>query len=154
MSRNLVRLPLLVMLVAVVAGSAFTFVGCERSPQRSLESFCAHMAEARELDRSLANLDTEQLAGDVDALAAASRVAPGEIAPQVEALVDISEELERTIRTTPGDKTAAVEQLLRAHQTQAEELRAAGVAVETYVEANCGLQLNSTSAPVIEEPVR
>lgn len=154
MSRNLVRLPLLAVLAAAVAGSAITFVACNRSPERSVDSFCARMAEASELDQSLATFDTEHLASQVDALAAAARVAPTDIASQVEALLAISEDLETTIRTAPGDKAAAAEQLLRDRETQAEEIRSAGVAVEAYVDANCGLQLNSTSVPVIDEPIR
>ncbi|WP_334145044.1 hypothetical protein [Rhabdothermincola sp.] len=154
MSRKLTRLPVLAVLAAAAIGTAATFTVRHRSPEPSVDRFCARMAEAEGLDQSLAASDTEQVAAQVDALAAAARVAPGEIRPPIETILGITEALETSLRTAPRDPAPALAQVLQDQQTGVDQVRAAGQALQDYVVRACGLQLGETSTPVIDSGLR
>jgi hypothetical protein len=153
-SRKLARLPLLAALAAVALGTAATFTVRHRSPEPSVDRFCARMAEAEGLDESLAASDTEQVAARVDALAAAARVAPAEIRPPIDTILGVTEALEASLRTAPGDPAPALAQVLQDQQTGVDQVRTAGQALQDYVETACGLQLGETSTPVIDSGLR
>jgi hypothetical protein len=143
----MVRWPLLIAAIAVLATIGALIAACERSPERSIQSFCRDIASAEGLDESLATLDPETLAPDVAALRKAARVAPPEVSPQVETLVSLTTVLQRTIETARTDQAAALEQTLREHAADVASVTLAGREVETYTRDNCGLELNTTAVP-------
>lgn len=129
----------------VMTAAALVVVGCHRSPTRSVEAFCAQMTSAQGLDQSLADLDAAALQPEFAALQNAQRVAPPEIEPDVAALTDLTGELVTTLETAPGDKSAALEETLRARQGDLAAVQSSGVAVQDYTRANCDLELNGTA---------
>jgi hypothetical protein len=147
-ARRLARWPLLIAVVAVLAAIGALIAACERPPEPSTEAFCRHIADAEGLDESLATLDPETLAPDVAALRRASRVAPTEIATQVDTLVSLTSVLQTTIETARTDQAAALEQTLREHNAEIDAVTSAGREVETYTRATCGIELNTTAVPV------
>jgi hypothetical protein len=138
---------LVIAAVAVLAVIGAVIAACERSPEPSVEAYCREIASAQGLDESLASLDPDQLAPDVSALRRAARVAPAEVAAQVDTLLQLTSTLQSTIEVARTDQAEALEQTLRAQADQLANVTAAGRAVEDYTRATCGLELNSTAVP-------
>ncbi len=152
MARRLTRWPLLIAVVAALAAIGAVIAACERPPQPSVEAYCREIANAEGLDESLAGFDPHALDPQVAALKKASKVAPLEIAPQVNTLLDLTTVLQATIDTARTDQAAAMEQTLRDHADELAAVTAAGKAVETYTRDNCGVELNSTAVPTPTAP--
>jgi predicted RNA-binding Zn ribbon-like protein len=131
-----------VALCAVVA--AVFVVSCERSPERSLEAYCAQMQGARELDQAMATLDADRLTPGVDALRRASRVAPEEIAPQIATVLELTATLQQTMQTARTDKPEALEAALRENDDNLPAVEEAGRAVQDFTSRHCGIDLNTT----------
>jgi hypothetical protein len=151
-ARHLARWPLLIAVVASLAAIGAVIAACERPPQPSVEAYCREIANAEGLDESLAGFDPGALDPQVTALEKASKVAPLEIAPQVNTLLDLTTVLQATIDTARTDQAAAMEQTLRDHAGDLAAVTEAGKAVETYTRDNCGVELNSTAVPVPSTP--
>jgi hypothetical protein len=147
MARRLGRWPLVIAAVALLAVIGAMIAACERAPEPSVEAYCREIAAAQGLDESLASLDPEQLAPDVSAVRRAARVAPPEVAPQVDTLVGLTATLQSTIETARTDQAEALEQTLREQADQLAGVTAAGKTVEDYTRTNCGIELNSTAVP-------
>jgi DNA-binding Lrp family transcriptional regulator len=147
-SRRQVRLRIITGIVAAAAvAGAVVVVACERGTERSVEAFCTEIEQAKDLDQALATLDAEQLSPSVEALRRASRVAPVEIEPDVDAVLALTEVLATTIATARTDKPEALEQALREHAGELASVEAAGQRVQDYTNANCGIRLNTTEVP-------
>jgi flavin-dependent dehydrogenase len=138
---------LLIAVVAALAAIGAVIAACERQPEPSVEAYCREITSAEGLDESLANFDAAALEPQVAALKRASKVAPLEIAPQVNTLVTLTTALQTTIATARTDQAAALEQTLRERAGELAAVTEAGKAVETYTRDNCGIELNSTAVP-------
>lgn len=132
---------IVVVLVAAVGAGAWTWRN--RAPERSVAAFCDDMAEAQHLDDALAIQDVALITEQSDALDAAVEVAPVEIEADVETLAALTRTLAEAVRTA-DDPVAALDAALRANQEQLIATEPAGQAVQTYVAANCGIDLNPT----------
>ena len=152
MARRLARWPLFIAVVAALAAIGAVIAACERPPQPSIEAYCREIANAEGLDESLASFDPGALGPQVAALKKASKVAPLEIAPQVNTLLDLTIVLQATIDTAHTDQAAAMEQTLRDHAADLNAVTEAGKAVETFTRDNCGVELNSTAVPTLTTP--
>jgi hypothetical protein len=149
-SRHQFRVRIITAAVAAtaVAGAVVAVAsGSERDPERSVEAYCSALEEARDLDQSFATLDAERLGPEVDALRRATKVAPEEIAPDLETILVLTMSLQETIATSPTDKGAALEEALRAHAEQLAAVDAAGQRVQVYSQTHCGIELNTTETP-------
>ncbi len=135
------------VIVAVIAGVAAVVALrlADRPPERSAPAFCAELTAAQDLDEGLASLDPDRLDPQVAALARARAVAPPEIEPTVTAVLDLVEDLRDTIDAAPGDRVAAVEEALRAHQADVPRAEFAGVVLEDYARNTCALQLSGAA---------
>lgn len=153
MGRRLTRWPLFV--VAVIALGAITAViaACERPAQPSVEAYCRAIVAAENLDEGLAAMDPGELAPQVAALEKASKVAPLEIAPQINTVLDLTKVLQSTIDTARTDQAEAMEQTLRDHEDELAAATTAGRELENYTRDNCGIELNSTAVAPTTGPV-
>jgi hypothetical protein len=143
--RAVVRVRIVTGLVAALAVvGAVVVVASTRAPQPSLDAFCQEMANARELDQALATLDPDQLEPGIAALQRAAHVAPDEVAPDVETVLDLTATIQRAIVTTKTGKPEAVERSLRDQAGALPRVEAAGRALQDYTAGSCGLQLTST----------
>jgi hypothetical protein len=138
---------LFIAVVAALAAIGAVIAACERQPEPSVDAYCREIASAHGLDESLASFDAAALEPQVAALKRASEVAPLEIAPQVNTLVDLTTALQSTIATARTEQAAALEQTLRDKAAELAAVTEAGKAVEAYTRANCGIELNSTAVP-------
>jgi hypothetical protein len=146
-ARRLARWPLLLAVVGGLAAVAAMIAACERPAQPSVENYCREITAAEGLDESLANFDPDALVPQVAALRRASKVAPSDIAPQVNTVLSLTSTLQATIETARTDQAAAMEEALRQHADDLPAVTDAGRAVEAYTSANCGIALNSTAVP-------
>lgn len=130
---------IVVVLVAAVGAGAWTWRN--RAPERSVTAFCDKMTAAQDLDDALAVQDVTLITQQSKALDAAVEVAPIDIQPDVERLASLT----RTLATAVGtadDPVAALDASLRANQAELAAAEPSGRAVQTYVAANCGIDLN------------
>lgn len=152
MARRLGHWPLFIAAMAALVLTGAAVAACERPPEPSVEAYCREIANAEGLDQSLASFDPNALAPQIAALRKASKVAPAEIAPQVNTLLDLATALQTTIDTARTDQAAAMEQTLRDHAGELAAVTDAGRAVESYTRDNCGIELNSTAVPAAATP--
>jgi hypothetical protein len=138
---------LFVLAVVTLGAIAAVIAACERPPEPSVEAYCRAMADAEHLDEGLASMDPAQLAPQVAALQRASKVAPLEIAPQINTVLDLTKVLHSTIDSARTDQAEAMEQTLRDHADQLAAATAAGRDLENYTRDNCGIELDSTAVP-------
>jgi hypothetical protein len=88
------RLLVVAVLVVVVAGGVGAYVFVQsRGETASVPVFCERLADAQDLDQSLATLDPTTLGPQTGALQRALRVAPADIAPQLTTLTAFVEQL-------------------------------------------------------------
>jgi hypothetical protein len=143
---------LFIAVVAALAALGAVIAACERPPQPSVQAYCREIVNAQGLDESLAGFDPSALDPQVEALKKASKVAPLEIAPQVNTLLDLTTSLQATIDTARTDQATAMEQTLRDHAGGLAAVTEAGKVVESYTRDNCGVELNSTAVPAPTAP--
>jgi hypothetical protein len=146
-AHRLSRWPLLIAAVVVLGAVGAIIAACERPPEPSVGAYCREIGAAEGLDESLAGMDPDVLQPDVSALRRAVRVAPIEIATQIDTVLALTTALERTLQTARTDQADALAQTLRDRSDDLGAATAAGRAVEDYTRANCGIELNSTSSP-------
>jgi hypothetical protein len=143
--RRRVRWPLLIVAVAALVAIGGIVAAHERTAPPSVAAYCRDIGAAQDLDQSLAAFDPDALAPQIAALKKAAQVAPAEIAPQVDTLLQLTQALQATLQTSPTDQAAAVQQTLRDHQSELQGVTDAGQAVEAYTRDNCGIDLNATA---------
>jgi len=117
--------------------------GCNRTPERSTDAFCAQVASVQGLDQVLAGTDAARTAEQVEQLRRLQEVAPGDIEPSVARLVAITDELAHAVGSTPDAARAATDVFAR-HQGDLTAITDAGTAVERYALERCGVRLNPT----------
>lgn len=133
--------------IAVAATTAVigtTAIAACSGPTRSVEALCTELEAAKDLDRNLATLDPSTYDPQLAALRKATQVAPDDIRSQVSTVSDLAAALAKAIENASGDKRAALEEALRAHQGDDPQVTAAGKDVQAWARANCGLELNPT----------
>jgi len=133
-----------IAVVAITAVIGMAVIAACSGPTRSVEALCTQLEAAKDLDRNLATLDPSAYDPQLAALRKASQVAPDDIRSQVTTVSDLAAELAKAIENASGDKRAALEEALRARQSDASQVTSAGRDVQTWAKANCGLELNPT----------
>ena len=134
-----------VLLVVVLTLSGIT-VACGTSPSRSVEAFCRELAQAEQLDVVLASADPAAIDEAIGELRDVEEVAPAEIRPQVAVLVDVADDVGSTLATA-ADGQASADAAFADLQGRLADIETAGADVQSYAEANCGIELNSTAVP-------
>lgn len=129
--------------VGLLMLSGSGLAACSDEPERSTPASCAQLALAAGLDEALATADATALDTRSAALRQAVKVAPSDIQPAVAAISANVDALLATIGTATGDRRAALTEALRARESEADALTAAGTAVAAWTAANCGLDLDS-----------
>lgn len=147
MTRRPTRWRVIAATVAVVLAAGAFLVVRARQPQASVEAYCREIVAAEGLDESLASLDPGQLAPDVKALRRTASVAPPEVSPHVETVLDLTEVLQDTLESTPADQAEALEEVLRERAGELAAVAEAGRGVEEYTRSTCGVELNSQARP-------
>jgi hypothetical protein len=133
------RLAFTALVVTGVAASGLA--ACARP--RSAESFCAQLGTVRDLDQVLAGGDaprTAELAGQLSEL---RQVAPEELDPSIGRLSNVTDDLARTMGTTP-DADAAASEVFTRRRAELPEITAAGRTIESYAAEHCRVVLNPT----------
>jgi hypothetical protein len=138
------RLAALALLLA--GGTGAVALACSRAPQRSEEAFCARLADVRDLDAVLAEGDATRARDQVAALRELQLVAPEELEPDVGRLTSLTDELARTVGSTPDGHAAATDVFAR-HQAELPEIVRSGQAGERYATDRCHIALNPTNDP-------
>ncbi len=147
--RRLRRLLVVAVLVVVVAGGVGAYVFVQsRGETASVPVFCERLADAQDLDQSLATLDPTTLGPQTGALQRALRVAPADIAPQLTTLTAFVEQLTAAVSASPTNKREALVDALEERQGEIDAVTAAGRAVQEWSLANCGIALNGTATSV------
>jgi len=145
--RLLVRLVSAGAAVALVVALAVMLLsGRDSAPTRSTEAFCQRIPDVSALSDALAGGDGSQIRDATDRLHRAEEVAPADIQPQMQVLVDYADGLNRTIATAskdPGAVDDALKQAVRAQQASVGDVVAAGNAVKYYAKATCDLDLKT-----------
>jgi hypothetical protein len=143
-SRAVVRVRVVTGLVALVAViGAVVVVSSHRSSARSVGAFCEQIGEARELDEALATLDADEIEPGLGALRRAARVAPDDIAPDVETVLELTTTIQRTVGTATVDKSEALQQALHGQSDDLSDVQRAGRSLQQYTNHTCGLELSA-----------
>jgi hypothetical protein len=137
--------------LALAGGTGVVALACSRSPQRSEEAFCARLAEVRDLDAVLAEGDAAGARDRVAGLRELQLVAPEDIEPHVGRLTSLTDELARTVGSTPDGHAAATDVFAR-HQGELPEIVRSGQAVERFATDRCHIALNPTNEPGSSRP--
>lgn len=116
--------------------------------RRSPEAFCARLGTVADLDDVLVGGSPARAAERVVQLQELRSVAPEEVEPQVARLAAVTDDLARTLATTPDPGDAASEVFLR-RQAELPEIEAAGTAVEHFASDHCQIVLNPTAAAAL-----
>ena len=143
----LIRLTAGVVAVVLVAAAAWILLG-NRHPTRSVEAYCDKIVAAETLRSALATGDAQEIRTAVDQFQGAVDVAPIEIEPQTQTLVDYAEELASTLGTTGGSEAetrAALTEAVRRLDDRSADVTAAGRAVDAYARDTCHLDPGGTS---------
>jgi hypothetical protein len=115
-----------------------------REPERSVDAFCEQVKVVKDFDAVLASGDVARINGQLDGLQTLQKVAPTEIEAAVTTLVNITEELSRTVATAK-DPDVAANEVFAKHQPDIATITAAGEAVQTYSADKCHVALNGTA---------
>jgi hypothetical protein len=115
-----------------------------REPERSVEAFCAQVKVVKDFDEVLASGDVARINGQLDGLQTLRQVAPAEIEAHVATLVNITEELSRTVATAK-DPDVAANEVFAKHQSDIDTITTAGEAVQNYSADKCHVPLNGTA---------
>jgi len=143
----LIRVAAGVVAVVLVAAAAWILLA-NRHPARSVEAYCDKIATAESLRNALATGDAQEIRAAVDQFQGAVDVAPLEIAPQTQTLVDYAKELASTLSTTGGSEAetrAALTEAVRRLDDRSADVTAAGRAVDSYARDTCHLDPGATS---------
>gem|GEM_PF-823680 len=137
------RRPFVLATVGLLLLSASGLAACSDEPERSTPASCAQLTLAAGLDEALATADATALDTQSAALRQAVKVAPSDIQPAVAMVSANVDALLATIGTATGDRRGALTEALRARESEADALTAAGTAVAAWTATNCGLDLDS-----------
>jgi len=143
----LIRLAAGGVALVLVAAAAWILLA-NRHPTRSVQAYCNKIAAAETLRNALATGDAQEIRAAVDQFQGAVDVAPLEIAPQTQTLVDYAQELASTLATTGGSEAetrAALTEAVRRLDNRSADVTAAGRAVDTYARDTCHLDPGATS---------
>lgn len=132
---------------ALVAGAVVGLGGCDQSPERSTEAYCAQVGRVTGLDQVLAAGDTPQAGAMLGELRTLQEVAPTDIEPQVAVLVGVLADLQTTAATV-GSPQAAAREVFARRQAEIPAITQAGADVEAYTQRTCNVTLNATAGTV------
>jgi hypothetical protein len=124
------------------AGAASSGLGACSRP-RSVESFCTQLGTVRDLDEVLAGGSAPRTAELARELQELRQVAPEELDPAIARLSAVTDDLVRTMGTTP-DADAAASEVFSRRQAELPEITAAGRTVESFAAEHCQVVLNPT----------
>jgi hypothetical protein len=132
--------------VLLLAGGA-ALAGCSSGPERSVASLCNELVTAQSLDEVLADGDMAELDEQAATLRRAVKVAPEDIEPSVALVSSTIDAVAATAATAGVEGRATMAEALAANlpadKGAADQLAAAGTAVEQWSATHCGLDLSS-----------
>ena len=146
--RLLLRIGSGLVAVALVATLAVLVLGSRGTP-RSAQTYCARMADTRDLGDVLAVGDGDQIVAAVHQLESAGKVAPAEIEPAMNTYVDYAGQLSDAVADAGKDEAsikAALGSALVAQNDKADDVAAAVTQVQAYVSTTCGFDLTQPPA--------
>jgi len=140
-----------IAVLVVVVLAAVLLVLEARRVDRSTEALCRQLTEAQDLDQSFTTLDPATLDPQLAALRRAKAVAPDEIRAQITTLADFVDDVATEVEGADGDPDQALSTALAERQDEIDAVTAAGQAVQSWAQLNCGLLL-SGPAPTDSAP--